>query len=51
LKLTFIEATRLFLETHPQAGDPLALFRETHAALRQTAAGFLRQFGSEGMAA
>ena len=51
LKLTFLEAARLYLESNPQAGDPLALFRAVHGALEAAAARFLRQFGSEGMAA
>lgn len=51
LKLTFLEATRLYLEAHPYGGDPLALFHAVGGALEAAATGFLRQFGSEGMAA
>lgn len=51
LKISYLDAVRTFLESHPRASDPLALFDAASSALKETAASFLRQFGSEGMAA
>jgi fructose-bisphosphate aldolase class II len=51
LKITYLEATRRFLASRPEAQDPLALFDACLAELKAMAGTFIDCFGSRGEAA
>jgi fructose-bisphosphate aldolase class II len=50
LKVTYLDATRAFLDANPGKYDPPSLFREQRAAMVEMAERHLRLFGSAGKA-
>ena len=47
-KLSYLEATRSYLNTHPGEGDPPSLFRDVRASVMAMARDHIRMLGSEG---
>lgn len=50
VKLSFIESSRLYLDQHPDEGDPPRLFSHVRAAVVAMAEAHIRMVGSEGKA-
>ncbi len=50
LKISYLDATRAFLATHPGKNDPPSLFAAQHAAVADTARAHIQLFGSAGRA-